>query len=421
MSLKRLSLDIDGYKLMNKAPLEKRRKIVAISTSYPIRAESVSGIFVHRLYAALAKSWDLLVLCPGDAMDDSLGSFDGVSIIPVRYAPQKWQVLGGAGGLIPSIKNSPFKLVLLPILLISIFFTALIKSKSATIIHANWAVSGAIAVVVGKIRRIPVVTTLRGDDIARAKDSFLDKVLLKLAVLGSAKIICVSKAMADQLMLKFPVRKADISACLNGVDESFLKIQHIKNKIGVLRIVSVGSLIPRKGYDLLIQAVASIKHKYPVQVVIAGDGPSRLELIKQAELLGVAANFDFVGELSQFEVQKLLSNSDVFILSSRSEGRPNVVVEAMAAGLPIISSELDGVQDLVIDGHNGWKFKTGNAADLARAIEKATQFLDDLYQWGAISRLLLGNSSNWEFTAQQYTEVFFAALSDKSKSGLESV
>ncbi len=388
-----------------------KQKVLALSTSYPIRESSVSGIFVHRLYAALAESWDVLVVCPDDAMTDSLNALDGVSIIPVRYAPKKWQVLGGAGGLIPSIKSSPLKLLLLPILLCSIFFTALIRSKSAAIIHANWAVCGAIAVLVGKIRRIPVITTLRGDDIARSKNSLADKILLKLAVLGSAKIICVSKAMADQLILQFPHRKADISFCLNGVDNAFFKINHTENKTGALRIVSVGSLIPRKGYDLLIEAVSLIKHKCPVHVLIAGDGPSKLELIKQAEVCGVAANFDFVGEVSLHGLQKLLSDSDIFVLSSRSEGRPNVVVEAMAAGLPIISADLDGVQDLVLSGYNGWKFKKDDAIELANAIESAAQSQHDLCKLGEASRTLLGGSCSWGFTAQQYTEVFFAAIS----------
>ena len=116
--------------------------------------------------------------------------------------------------------------------------------------------------------------------------------------------------------------------------------------------------------------------------------------------------------MSSHGLQKLLSDSDIFVLSSRSEGRPNVVVEAMAAGLPIISSDLDGVQDLVIDDHNGWKFKTANSSDLAYAIEKAAQSLNTLSKLGEVSRVLLGSSHSWDFTAQQYTEVFFAAISN---------
>jgi glycosyltransferase involved in cell wall biosynthesis len=396
---------------MNKPISAVRKKIVAISTSYPLRESSVAGIFVHRLYVALAASWDIQVLCPDDAKMGCSVLLDGVSIVPVKYAPKNWQVLGGAGGLVPSIKSSPFKAVLLPVLLLSFFFSALIKSKSAVLIHANWAVCGAIAVLIGKIRRIPVVTTLRGDDIARAKISYLDRILLKLAMRGSSKIICVSEAMAEQLREQYPKRKNAISFCLNGVDDSFFKIERSENKTGVMRIVSVGSLIPRKGYDLLIQAVALIGQKCLVHAVIAGDGPSKQMLIEQAHSLGVAASFNFVGELNLSAVQQLLATSDVFVLPSRSEGRPNVVVEAMAAGLPIISADLDGVQDLVLDGHNGWKFKVGEATDLAQAIGKAAQSLHELKKLGDASRALLGNSeSSWNFTAQCYTDVFSAAL-----------
>jgi glycosyltransferase involved in cell wall biosynthesis len=392
-----------------------KQKVLALSTSYPIRANSVAGIFVHNLYKAMSNAWLIEVLCPDDNKNSG-GVLDDIKVTPVRYSLKWMQVLGGSGGILPSLKKNPISLLLLPLLLFSLFGYALFKARKVSLIHANWAICGAIAVLVGKIRRIPVVTTLRGDDIARAQKSWVDKVLLSITVLGSSKIICVSEAMAEQLREQYPKRKNAISFCLNGVDDSFFKIERSENKTGVMRIVSVGSLIPRKGYDLLIQAVAHINKKYPVHVFIAGDGPSKQELIKQAESLGFASNINLVGELNLNGVQKLLSDSDIFVLSSRSEGRPNVVVEAMAAALPIISADLDGVQDLVLNGYNGWKFKIGDAIELANAIESAAQLQHDLYKLGEASRSLLGDSCSWGFTAQQYTEVFFAAISKNGNS-----
>ena len=71
--------------------------------------------------------------------------------------------------------------------------------------------------------------------------------------------------------------------------------------------------------------------------------------------------FEFIGEVDQSRVQDLFVKSDVFVLASRSEGRPNAVIEAVASGLPVICSDLDGVNGLVTHNLNGWIFSVGDS------------------------------------------------------------
>lgn len=380
------------------------KKVLALSTSYPLRTESVSGIFVHNLYRSMADSWSIEVLCPDDSRQCS-GRLDGIRITPVRYAPKRLQVLGGSGGIMPSLKANPFKLLLLPLMLASLYVYTLFKARSADLIHANWAICGAIASCVGLVFRKPVVTTLRGDDVVRAGKSLLDRMLLRLAVFGSDKIFCVSQAMVEQMQEMFPRRKDDICCGLNGVDPSFFDLMKTRGDTDCLHMVCIGSLIHRKGFDLVIMAMARLKGSVNLRLSIAGDGPEKSSLLHLATENEVYEQISFCGEISPEEVRSLLSVSDVFVLPSRSEGRPNALIEAVAAGLPVICADLPGVSGLVINGVNGWIFPSGNHMALADALRTAWANSEKLQEIGGQGQLAM-QDSGWEHTASQYEVVF---------------
>ena len=390
--------------------------VLCISTSYPTHEESVSGIFVHKLYSALSVDWRIQVVCPDDAHPGRLKMKQGVEVFSVRYAPRKWQTLGASGGIIPSVRSAPAKLLLLPGLLLGMFATTLMRARAADVLHANWAICGAIAGGVGALCRIPVVTTLRGDDVARAEVSLIDRVLLRCTVALSRKIICVSRPMAEKLIQSYPSRKHDIEFCPNGVDEAFFNVAQLPVQCDKLQVISVGSLIPRKGYDVLIKAVAQMIGKQSVRIRVVGNGPIRDELIMLCRALGVEQQFEFLGELNQDTLRKIFAESDIFVLSSRSEGRPNAVLEAVAAGLPVMCSDLDGVRELVLDGVNGWKFAIDDVHALAMLIENALAEKATLAEFGKRGRELLGSGSTWTATAVQYTNIFQAVLIEDSET-----
>lgn len=392
-----------------------RLRVVGVSTSYPVRADSVAGIFVHRLYRELALTCDVKAICPGDSNGGYDTGIQGVQVHAVDYAPKRFRVLGGAGGILPALSESPIKLLLLPGLLAGLFIAVMKHAKSADIIHANWAVCGALAGLAGKLAGRPVVTTLRGDDVTRSKKSIIDRLLLNCAVRWSGKIICVSEPMAEQLGSRYPGRKPDIYSCLNGVDESFFNIEHINNPTSELRIVSIGSLIYRKGYDLLIKAVAECPQRASLKVKIIGEGPQRDELKSLCNSLGIADRIEFLGELNQDAVRQELSHSDVFVLASRSEGRPNALIEAVAAGLPAISSGLDGVQGLVEHGINGWIFPVEDIGQLKDSLGSAINNREALHGMGRIGRQNLASGSDWAQAAKRYVGVFENALAEWGK------
>lgn len=400
-------------------------RLLSLTTSFPLHSDGCAGVFVRRLYENLPTHWQVDVVCPDDSryqssVDGDRGRDTSLRIHAVRYAPRILQVLAqGSGGVVAGLRRAPWRVALVPVLLFCLAWRCARTARYADLIHANWAICGAIASVVGKIIKRPVVTTLRGDDVARAGRSWLERRLLDAAVNGSRSIVCVSEAMAIQLRANYPKRACDIHVCLNGVDDAFLQVARSSSVPGCLRIAAVGSLIERKGYDLLIDAVARMQHRDRVRVRIAGDGPERSQLLQRATALGIADCFDFMGELAPELIPQFLADADVFILTSRSEGRPNVVIEALAAGLPVVSSALPGIDGLVKHGENGWMVEIGDIAGFACALDEAFADPDERVRRAAFAREHMRvKEQSWAKTGQSYDRLFMNALIKRNEAVL---
>jgi len=391
-------------------------RVLALTTSYPLRAGSSAGIFVQSLYRGLSVGCAIDVVCPADSKpvqttwgDDAAPD---IRVHAVRYAPRAWRRLAQeSGGVVTGLRRSPWQVLLLPGLLLGLFWRCLLRAGDADLIHANWSVCGAMAGIIGRLRRKPVITTLRGSDVARATRSWLDRIILDLAVRNSRVVICVSDAMAERLRTQFPHRTANIHACLNGVDEAFFEIDRVVSDGTSLRVLAVGNLIRLKGFDVLIEAVARSRYRERMHVSIVGSGPERESLLAQAASLGVSSCFTLVGAVPATDVPKRIAEADVFVLSSRSEGRPNVVVEALAGGVPVISTDLEGVQGMVSNGDTGWLVAVDDADALAAALDQAATDRMELHRRGerarAFARTQIGT---WADTARCYAALFQTTL-----------
>ena len=224
-------------------------------------------------------------------------------------------------------------------------------------------------------------------------------------------MICVSEAMAVRLRMQFPHRASDIHACLNGADEAFFQIERTVSDSADLRVLAVGNLIRLKGFDVLIAAVARVRQRERLHVRIVGGGPELEPLRAQAASLGVSSCFTFAGTVPATEMPKHFSEADVFVLSSRSEGRPNVVVEALAGGLPVISTDLEGVQGMVRDGDTGWLVAVDDADALALALDQAITDRAELQRRGDRARAFARNQiGTWSDTARCYQALFQTVL-----------
>ena len=182
-----------------------------------------------------------------------------------------------------------------------------------------------------------------------------------------------------------------------------------------MRILTIARLIPRKGVQYLIQAIADVikNTQREFEVEIVGDGPMREELVKLAEKLKVSHKLNFVGTVPYEHLAKHYQEADIFVLSSLAEGMPLVVLEAMASGLPIVASKVQGIEDLVETERNGYLFTPMDWRALARHL---VTVLNDGQRRIAMGQesIKLVQKYDWENIAKAYLEIYRDVLLDNT-------
>ncbi|MGY1410126.1 glycosyltransferase family 4 protein [Luteimonas sp. A611] len=393
-------------------------RILALTTSYPLRAGMAAGVFVQRLYAHLPPQCSIEVLSPDDDSRPSESSANVVPpVTPLRYAPRGWQRLGQRnGGILPALRANRGLLLLVPSFLAALSWGTFRRARHADVIHANWSICGVIGALVGAVTGVKLVTTLRGEDTGSGRGSPWTRVLLGITAWRSDAIVCVSAAMAQGVADLHPRHAAKIHVIHNGVDRALYMLAHPVPVAGRLRLLVVGSIVRRKGLDVLLAALAATKADCQIDLTVAGDGPDRTALQAFAAGLPPGREVVWLGEVPPDQVPSLLSKSDVLVLSSRSEGRPNVVLEALAAGLPVISTKLPGVAGLVEDGETGWLVDVEDVDGMARAIENACDVPDRLRLGENARRESMARNESWEATAAAYAALFESVVAGHGKA-----
>src|SRR5690554_2085872 len=383
-------------------------KVLVVSTSFPISRESTSGIFVKRLVDALSRKLDVQVVVPDGRQRTEPGA--DYCVKSFRYAPKVFQTLSHEpGGLPVAIKENPASALMLPSYFLFFFLAIWRYSRGVDLIHANWSLPGVFAGIVGLIKRIPVVTTLRGDDVSNLRSSWVRRSVLSLLLRSNARLITVSPSMAQELSSMFPLSSASFQHIPNGVDENFLSVNSLQEGEIVPRLLCVGSLIKRKRIDTAIEALARVPKRATLTIV--GEGPEKKTLVSKVAALGLTERVEFVGEVPPSQIANTLSQHDALILCSCSEGRPNVVLEAMASARVVIATDLPGIVDFIEDSRTGLLFPVGDVETLSANIEKLMKNPCLSAELGNSARTqILNQGLTWETCAARYYQVYEATL-----------
>jgi glycosyltransferase involved in cell wall biosynthesis len=169
----------------------------------------------------------------------------------------------------------------------------------------------------------------------------------------------------------------------------------------------VGSLIPRKGVDTVIKAIAEMPDSTGAYLTVVGDGTDRQRLENLARERGVEGRVQFNGETEPDKVMDFYESTDVFVLASHSEGRPNVVMEAMAAAVPVIASEIDGVKELVTAGETGLLFRPGDVNGLVDQLLKVSKDIELRERLALKARqFIVDNRLLWSSTGENYEALY---------------
>ncbi|MBN2200416.1 glycosyltransferase [bacterium] len=225
-------------------------------------------------------------------------------------------------------------------------------------------------------------------------------------------VVSVSRATAEWLHAKrgVPINKirvipysVDLNRFATGEGESVRRRLGIRPRDVVVGMV--GRLHPQKGQTYLIQAAPRIIHREPrVRFVLIGDGESRQELEAQVRNAGLEKRFLFLG--FRQDVHKILHAIDIFTLPSLYEGLPNVILEAMAAGKPVVATSVDGTKELIEHGKTGLLIPPGNPDRLAEAIIKLIQKREWAARMGREARKNIGKNYSIENQIRAFEELY---------------
>jgi glycosyltransferase involved in cell wall biosynthesis len=231
--------------------------------------------------------------------------------------------------------------------------------------HLTWPLACTYGLLSAALSRVPaiVATVQLFVDIPYGRWVRARQRVLSTRV---GRYIAVSRALAGRLHQTFGIPRDKISVVHNGVPVLPLPRQHGSAEIGSSAppvVLTTARLDPQKGLDDLLVAAALVPE---ARFVVAGDGPQRGHLVARAESLGLSDRVSFLG--LRRDVPELLAGCDLFVLPSRYEGLPLAVLEAMAAGKPVVATAIAGTDEAVVPGLTGLLVPPGDGPALAAAI-----------------------------------------------------
>lgn len=246
------------------------------------------------------------------------------------------------------------------------------KDFSPTIVHTYLFTADLYGRVAGKVAGVPIlVSSVRSTEPNKRwhyiwTDRFLGK--------WCDAVVVNASCIAAILPVREKIERSKIHVIHNGVDLSrFSSAEngHLRKSFGISEKVfllgTVGRLGPEKDHTTLLKALKETRKKgHDVVLFVVGDGILRSELIRQGEELGVAPYVHWLGPRA--DIPAILGGLDLFVLPSRYEGCPNVVLEAMAAGRGVIATRVGGTPELIRDGETGILVSPGDTDALVQAL-----------------------------------------------------
>lgn len=269
------------------------------------------------------------------------------------------------------------------------------------------------AVSVGRNLKIPVIVGALGSDLLRIRSTFI-RWAVRQTMRRASFVLTVSDELRERT-IKFGIPPEKSRTIHNGFDFDIFKLADRDNARTELNIdsdvelvVFTGRLVPNKGLRELFKSVAIlVPSRSRLRLVCIGEGVMDRELRQRASKPDLKGHVKFVGNANPEEIARWLAASNVFCLPSHSEGCPNVVIEALACGRPIVASNVGGIPELV-DSRSGILVPPRDASRLADALSKA---LD--YPWNQ-EEIARSFCRSWNDVARETYDVCCSVVRDSA-------
>ena len=401
-----------------------RQRVVMVATSYPRFPGDTVGTFMEPIAQGLAaRGHDVHLVLPWHPLWRR-GVRDGdVRFHLFKYAPvPSMNVFGYASALEADERLRGAAMAAAPLAVAAAWRTAarLAGRIDATLLHGHWVVPGGVIAAAAAGRR-PLVISLHGSDVFVAE---------RHAVAGRAARWAFSRAgfvtaCSDDLRRRALALGAstDHSATVPyGVDAARFRPdmgarQRLRARWGVPEgtevVLGVGRFVRKKGFEYLIDAIARLAPSRPhLRLVLAGDGDLRAAFEARIADHAMSARAILPGVLHQDEVAASLAAADLIVVpsvrdpSGNVDGLPNVVLEAMASGTPLVTTRAGGIGSVVEDGLTGLLVPEADAAALAAAIERLLNHPADAAALGRAARRWAEQQGSWSHAIDGFERAY---------------
>lgn len=390
-------------------------KILALSYLFPNRVRPNYGIFVLNRLKAIKKYCDIKIIAPVPKFPfmGIFPRFNKFSLIP------REEVMGSLHVLHPFFFTIPrflkcldcftYFLVTIPVI------HKMRKSFDFDIIDAHWVYPDILtAYICSKIYRKKFIVTVRGLEALHLKEQGLRKKILDF-LLNKADYVITLSSELKALVEDIGVNKQKVSVILNGVDSStfvLLDREEARKSVNIPTdkkvIVTVGSLLMTKGHHKIIEVLPALSKEFETELyIIGGVGPEGNDRKKIKNLVNTLKlnNVHFVGQISHSNLVYWYNAADIFCFASFREGCPNVIMEALACGTPVVASNVGAISDMVDTDVKGYIFDLNIVNDLENKIRTAFKTKWDRH---AIKNLI--NNQTWDRCAKQVLEIYGRVL-----------
>jgi glycosyltransferase involved in cell wall biosynthesis len=295
------------------------------------------------------------------------------------------------------------------------------KSQRVDIVHVNnlslWPDSALGAL----LARSRCLETFHGIEDSQVSFSRAQRILFRTAARFTSRMTAVAEDAAKLLAALTGIDRAVVQLIPNGIDTmQFAPLESADEKRRLRRskqlpeesvlLGCVAGLRPVKNHHGLLQAFAQATRaaNAPAQLVLVGDGKLAGDLMNQAKELGIQERVFFLGRRA--DVDELLRCFDVFVLNSHTEGLSYAMLEAMASGLPVVTTAVGANQSLIDSGKHGWLYPSGDISRLATILKELAVNPEVLESMGRAARKRVESEYGISRMADQYAQLYHAVM-----------
>jgi glycosyltransferase involved in cell wall biosynthesis len=396
-------------------------KVLMLTSSYPKFPGDVTAPFVESIARGVAARGHAVDVVLPHHPDLRRPADDPVRFFPYRYAPDRFSLWGYAQSMAADVRLRKRVYLLLPLVALAMrrVLAERIGETRYDVLHVHWVVPNAALVTdLARSHGLPLVISLHGSDVFVAERLRPAARLARASFSAAGAISACSRDLHDRaLRLGAPPQRT--RTVPYGVDvEAFAAAgggSEMRARLGVrpdeLLVLAFGRLVEKKGFRYLVEAAARVPG---VRLVIAGEGDLRGELEALARSSG--APLVLAGALERDAMAAALQAADVAVVPSvidragNVDGLPNALLEALAAGRPVVASRVAGIPDVVTDGQDGLLVAPTAVGELAAALARLRDDPALRARLGAAARRTVTQTLSWDANVSAFEDCYRQAI-----------